>query len=77
MTGIPYPTLSRIEHAEQSMPYERVVALADALDASFGADAQLAIRSFTEQAAVYVGALLNLYVLAGLRRGASACPTCC
>ena len=34
VTGIPYPTLSRIEHAEQSMPYERVVALADALDVS-------------------------------------------
>ena len=34
VTGIPYPTLSRIEHAEQSMHYERVVALADALDVS-------------------------------------------
>jgi transcriptional regulator with XRE-family HTH domain len=33
-TGIPYPTLSRIEHGEQSMHYERVVDLADALDVS-------------------------------------------
>jgi transcriptional regulator with XRE-family HTH domain len=34
VTGIPYPTLSRIEHGEQSMHYERVVALADVLDVS-------------------------------------------
>jgi len=34
VTSIPYPTLSRIEHGEQSMHYERVVALADALDVS-------------------------------------------
>jgi len=33
-TGIPYPTLSRIEHGEQSVHYERVVQLADALDVS-------------------------------------------
>ena len=33
-TGIPYPTLSRIEHGEQSMHYERVIALADALNVS-------------------------------------------
>src|SRR5262245_65368138 len=34
VTGIPYPTLSRIEHGEQSVLYERVIALADALDVS-------------------------------------------
>ena len=34
VTGIPYPTLSRIEHGEQSVHYERVVTLADALDVS-------------------------------------------
>jgi len=33
-TRIPYPTLSRIEHGEQSTHYERVVALADALHVS-------------------------------------------
>jgi len=33
-TGIPYPTLSRLEHGEQSTHYERVVALADALQVS-------------------------------------------
>ena len=33
-TGIPYPTLSRIEHGEQSMHYERVIALADVLKVS-------------------------------------------
>ena len=34
VTGIPYPTLSRIEHGEQSMHYERMAALADALEVS-------------------------------------------
>jgi len=34
LTRIPYPTLSRIEHGEQSTHYERVVALADALHVS-------------------------------------------
>jgi transcriptional regulator with XRE-family HTH domain len=33
-TGIPYPTLSRIEHGEQSMHYERIVVLAEALKCS-------------------------------------------
>jgi transcriptional regulator with XRE-family HTH domain len=33
-TGIPYPTLSRIEHGEQSVHYERVVKLADVLQVS-------------------------------------------
>jgi transcriptional regulator with XRE-family HTH domain len=34
VTGIPYPTLSRIEHGEQSMPYERLVAIAEILKVS-------------------------------------------
>jgi transcriptional regulator with XRE-family HTH domain len=34
VTGIPYPTLSRVEHGEQSLHYERVVVLADALEVS-------------------------------------------
>ena len=34
VTGIPYPTLSRLEHGEQSTHYERIVALADAMEVS-------------------------------------------
>jgi ribosome-binding protein aMBF1 (putative translation factor) len=34
LTGIPFPTLSRIEHGEQSLYYERVIALADTLGVS-------------------------------------------
>ena len=34
MTGIPYPTLSRIEHGEQSTHYERLAKLADVLQVS-------------------------------------------
>jgi transcriptional regulator with XRE-family HTH domain len=34
LTRIPYPTLSRIEHGEQSMHYERIVTLADTLQVS-------------------------------------------
>ena len=34
VTRIPYPTLSRIEHGEQSMHFERMAALAEALEVS-------------------------------------------
>jgi transcriptional regulator with XRE-family HTH domain len=34
LVEIPYPTLSRIEHGEQSLYYERVLAIAEALNVS-------------------------------------------
>jgi len=48
-----------------------VVPSVHSLDASAGADTRNAVEAVVQQATYYGGALIHLYVLAGLRRGAT------